>query len=267
MARGNVQLTAKARELVEKTGVDITTLPVDRVIRERDVAKLLENAPVQRQLVLNRDWARRVAVYGASKAGYAVVEAIRAMGGYEVVAFMDDTPGLIGGTAFGLPVWSGNELETLTARGIGAVATHIAVREFRLKMRDRALAAGLTMLNVIHPRAFVSPSVQMGVGNLIKAGAVVDTEVLLGDSCIIDNGVIVAHHNVIHDACHLAPGVAMGGECSLGERTLVGVGAKIASRIQIGRNVIVRPGSVVVNDVPDDVLVGGNPAKIAGNRR
>jgi sugar O-acyltransferase (sialic acid O-acetyltransferase NeuD family) len=258
------QLTAKARELVERTGVDISALPTDRVIRERDVLQLLER-PTARSI--HRDKARIVAVYGASKAGRALVEAIRAIGGYDVVAFMDDTPGLIGGTAFGLPVWSGNDLETLSSRGIGAVATHIAVREFRLKMRDRALAAGLTVLNVIHPRAFVSPSVQMGVGNLIKAGAIVDTEAQLGDCCIIDNGVIVAHHNVIQDACHLAPGVAMGGECSIGERTLVGVGSKIASRIQIGRNVMVRPGSVVVNDVPDDVLIGGNPAKITGRRR
>jgi sugar O-acyltransferase (sialic acid O-acetyltransferase NeuD family) len=269
IALRDLQLTVKARELVEKAGVDISMLPADRVVRERDVLELLAKQPVVplREPALHRDQARRVAVYGASLAGHTVVDAIRAMGGYEVVAFMDDTPGLIGGSVFGLPVWSGNELETLTARGIGAVATHIAVREFRLTMRDRASAAGLTMLNVIHPRAFVSPSVQMGVGNLIKAGAIVDTEVQLGDCCIIDDGVIVSHHNVIHDACHLAPGVAMGGECSLGERTLVGIGSKIASRIRIGRNVIVRPGSVVVNDVPDDVLVGGNPAKVAGKRR
>lgn len=267
-AEKGLQLTAKARELIEKTGVDISGLPADRVIRECDVVELLRvDHPRQEASSLRRDSARIVAVYGASKAGCAVVEAIRAMGGYEVAAFLDDTPGLIGSAVFGLPVWSGGELEKLVSRGIGAMATHIGVREFRIKMRDRALAAGLTLLNVIHPRAYVSPSVQMGVGNLIKAGAIVDTEVQLGDCCIIDNGAIVAHHNTIRDACHLAPGVAMGGECGLGERTLVGVGSQIASRTQIGRNVIVRPGSVVVNDVPDDVLIGGNPAKIVGKRR
>jgi len=259
----DVQLTVKARELAERTGVDISALPTGRVIRERDVLKLLEKKAPS----LHRDPARVVAVYGASKAGVTLAETIRAMGGYEVAAFIDDTPGLIGRAVCGLPIWSGDELEKLTSRGIGALATHIAVREFRLKMRDRASAAGLTMLNVIHPRAFVSPSAQMGVGNVIKAGAIVDTEVQLGDCCIIDNGAIVAHHNLIRDACHLAPGVAMGGECSIGERTLVGVGSKIASHIQIGRNVIVRPGSVVVNDVPDEVLIGGNPAKILGSRR
>ncbi len=258
-----LQLTAKARELVERTGVDISVLPTDRVIRERDVLELLEKKTPS----LHRDPARVVVVYGASEGGITLVEAIRAMGGYEVVAFIDDTPGLIGGVVFGLPIWSGDELEELTSRGVGALASHISVREFRLKIRDRALTAGLTMINVIHPRAFVSPSVQMGVGNVIKAGAIIDTAVRVGDCCIIDNGVIVPHHNLIHDGCHLAPGVTMGGGCSIGEKTLVGVGSMISPRIKIGRNVIVRPGSVVVNDVPDEVLIGGNPAKIVGKRR
>jgi sugar O-acyltransferase (sialic acid O-acetyltransferase NeuD family) len=262
----NVQLTAKAREIVERTGVDVSGLPADRVIRERDVLDILEKqVPARNEL--SRDPKRVVVVYGASMGGTTLVEAIRAMGGYEVVAFLDDTAGLIGGTVFGLPVWSGQELETLGARGIGALASHIAVREFRLKLRDRAAAAGLTILNIIHPTAFVSPSVQMGVGNLIKAGAVVDTEVRLGDCCIVDNGVIVPHHNVLHDACHLAPGVSMGGGCSVGALTLLGVGSVVSPRTQIGRNVIARPGSVVVNDIPDDVVIGGNPAKVLGRRR
>ena len=257
------QLTSRARELAEKHGVDLSALPADRVIRERDILAILG----EKNHMLHRDPSRIAAVYGASKAGAAVVEAIRAMGGYAVRAFLDDTPRLIGTTFFGLPVWSGDELEQLPGYGIGAVATHIGVRAFRLKIRDRAVAAGVALLNVIHPRAFVSPSVEMGAGNLIKAGAIVDTEARLGDCCIIDNGAIVAHHNVIGDACHLAPGVALGGECVIGEQTLLGVGSKVASRIQIGRHVIARPGSVIVNDVPDDVLIGGNPAKIAGQRR
>jgi sugar O-acyltransferase (sialic acid O-acetyltransferase NeuD family) len=260
----NVQLTAKARALVEKTGADISALPAGRVIRERDVLELLGRQQAPR---LHRDPSRMVVVYGASQGGIAAVEAIRAMGGYEVAAFLDDTPNLAGGSVFGLPVWSGQELEKLAGLGVGAVASHIAERAFRLQMRDRVLAAGLVMLNVIHPRAYVSPSVRMGVGNVIKAGAIVDAEVQLGDCCIIDNGAVAPHHNVIHDACHLAPGVVLGGGCSIGERTLVGIGSKIASRIQIGRDVIVLPGSVVVRDVPDGVLVGGNPAKVVGNRR
>lgn len=35
--------------------------------------------------------------------------------------------------------------------------------------------------------------------------------------------------------------------------------------VKIGSNVIVAANSVVVHDVPDGVVVGGNPAKIIGD--
>jgi sugar O-acyltransferase (sialic acid O-acetyltransferase NeuD family) len=257
-------MTAKARALAQELGVDISALPTDRVIREADVRRLAAGHSISRR---GRDASRIVAVYGASQGGIAVVDALRLMGGYEVVAFLDDTPGRAGQTLIGLPIWSGGELEELAQRGIGSVASHIAVREFRVKLRDRAIAAGLTLPNVVHPKAFLSPSVQLGCGNVIKAGAIVDTDSMIGDCCIIDNGVLVPHHNVIDDGVHLAPGAVMGGGCTVGELTLIGIGSVVSSRIQIGRNVIVRPGSVVVNDIPDHVLVGGDPAKVVGKRR
>jgi sugar O-acyltransferase (sialic acid O-acetyltransferase NeuD family) len=260
---GQRSMTARARALAEKLGVDVLSLPTDRIIREHDVQRLAAGAGDSHR---GRDLSRIVAVYGASEGGVAVAETLRHMGGYEVAAFLDDTPGRAGQTLMGLPIWSGDELEKLRERRIGSVASHIAVREFRLRLRNRAISLGLTLPNVIHPKAFLAPSVQLGCGNVIKAGAIVETESMIGDCCIIDNGVIVPHHNVIADAVHLAPGVAMGGGCTVGELTLVGVGAAISSRIRIGRNVIVRPGSVVVNDVPDDALVGGNPARVIGQR-
>lgn len=257
------RMTAKARALAERLSIDVLSFPNDRIIREHDVQRMASGSPVSHR---GRDVSRIVAVYGASQGGVAVAEALRFMGGYEVAGFLDDTPGRAGQTFMGVPIWSGDELEKLRERGIGSVASHIAVREFRIRLRNRATAAGLTLPNVIHPKAFLSPSVQLGCGNVIKAGAIVDTESMVGDCCIIDNGVIVPHHNVISDAAHLAPGVVMGGGCTIGELTLVGVGTAISSRIKIGRNVIVKPGSVVVTDVADDTLVGGNPAKVVGQR-
>jgi sugar O-acyltransferase (sialic acid O-acetyltransferase NeuD family) len=209
----------------------------------------------------------KIAVYGASDGGEALVEAIRAMGVHDVVLFLDDTPELAGGSRIGLPIMSGDALSGIQRQGIAAVATHVIDRDFRLALRDRARAAGLAFVNVIHPRAVVAPTAEMGVGNVIKAGAVVDTACRLGDCCIVDNGAVLAHHCVLEDACHLAPGVSMGGGCLVGQRTLVGVGAVVSSRVRIGRNVIVSAGAAVVADVADAVVVGGNPARVIGERR
>lgn len=42
----------------------------------------------------------------------------------------------------------------------------------------------------------------------------------------------------------------------------MGVNVVIIGPVSIGNNVIVGAGSVVVKDIPSDVIVAGNPAKI-----
>jgi acetyltransferase EpsM len=262
---GGPQLTRRAAALAEELQVDLAALPTDRLVREDDVRALA--APAGGGADPGGDPLRRVAVYGASEGGVSAAEAVVSMGGYEVVAFLDDTPGLAGGELGGLPVWPGSDLAELRRRDVGAVATHIADRDFRVELRDRSAASGVALLTVVHAAAYVSPSARLGAGTLVKAGAVVDTGARVGDLCIIDNGATVAHDCVIADACHLAPGVVMGGGCRIGERTLLGVGTSVSSRVAIGAGVIAAPGAVIVRDVPDGVIVEGSPARVTGRRR
>lgn len=52
------------------------------------------------------------------------------------------------------------------------------------------------------------------------------------------------------------------GELSIGNGCWIGNGAKIVRNVYIGNNVIIGAGSVVINDVPDNAVVVGVPAKI-----
>jgi UDP-perosamine 4-acetyltransferase len=257
-----VRLTARARRLLERYGVDPALLPRDRIVRERDIELLAQSAPPVPAETAQQ--VRRVAVVGASQGGQVLYEYLRQLPEFDVLGFVEDAPGLVGTQVRGLPVWSGADLKALRGHGVEGLTTHIGHKDRRLALLQRARAAGLPMINLIHPHSYVSPSVIMGEGNLIKAGAVVDSEVHIGDCCIIDNGVILPHHNRIGDGCHLAPGVSFGGDCEVGDRTVIGIGAAISPRLRIGSNVIVGPGAVVVRDVPDNVVVEGRPARIVG---
>lgn len=70
------------------------------------------------------------------------------------------------------------------------------------------------------------------------------------------------------DNCTLYPGVLIGhkvpGEPApvIGNNVFIGSGAKIIGNIHIGNNVTIAPNAVVVKDVPDNVTIGGVPAKI-----
>lgn len=48
----------------------------------------------------------------------------------------------------------------------------------------------------------------------------------------------------------------------LKDNVWIGHGAKVGKGVTIGENSVVAAGAVVVKDVPDNVVVGGNPAKI-----
>lgn len=53
--------------------------------------------------------------------------------------------------------------------------------------------------------------------------------------------------------------VTIGDNCWIGGRSVINPGVKI------GNNVVVASGAVVTKDVPDNVVVGGNPARIIKN--
>jgi len=58
------------------------------------------------------------------------------------------------------------------------------------------------------------------------------------------------------------PTCNISGEVQIGEATFWGTGAKIINGIRVGNNVSVGAGSVIIDNVIDDVTVAGVPAKI-----
>ena len=55
------------------------------------------------------------------------------------------------------------------------------------------------------------------------------------------------------------------GKLKIGNNTFVGARAIIMPGVHIGNNCIVAAGSVVTKSVPDNSIIGGNPAKIIGD--
>ncbi|WP_455667194.1 serine O-acetyltransferase [Phocaeicola sp.] len=50
----------------------------------------------------------------------------------------------------------------------------------------------------------------------------------------------------------------------IGDNCYIGTGTTILGPVNIGNNVVIGAGSVVINDIPDNVIVAGVPAKIIG---
>ena len=55
------------------------------------------------------------------------------------------------------------------------------------------------------------------------------------------------------------------GKITIGNNTYIGETAMIMPGVKIGNNCMVAAGSVVAKSIPDNTVVGGNPAKIIGD--
>lgn len=61
---------------------------------------------------------------------------------------------------------------------------------------------------------------------------------------------------------HLSPMFDVFGKVTIGNNVYIGNNSLIMPGVIIGNNVLIAAGSVVTHSVPDNVVIGGNPAKI-----
>ena len=48
----------------------------------------------------------------------------------------------------------------------------------------------------------------------------------------------------------------------LGNRAVMFPGSKVVGNVHVGNNVVIAANSVVINDIPDNCIAVGNPAKV-----
>lgn len=84
----------------------------------------------------------------------------------------------------------------------------------------------------------------------------------IGDDCMFGPGVHVYTATHPLDAEERISGVEFGKPVTLGDRVWVGGRAIINPGVTIGDNVVIGSGAVVTKNIPSNVVVGGNPARI-----
>ncbi|MDY1036741.1 maltose O-acetyltransferase [Enterobacteriaceae bacterium RIT714] len=120
--------------------------------------------------------------------------------------------------------------------------------------------------------AYIEPSFRCDYGYNIFLGkgfyANFDCVVLdvcpvhIGDNCMLAPGVHIYTATHPLDATERNSGAELGKPVTIGHNVWIGGRAVINPGVTIGDNVVVASGAVVTKDVPANVVVGGNPAKI-----
>lgn len=84
----------------------------------------------------------------------------------------------------------------------------------------------------------------------------------IGVNCFMAPGVHIYTATHPLDPIERASGVEFGKPVTIGDNVWLGGRATINPGVTIGDNVVVASGAVVTKDVPNNVVVGGNPARI-----
>lgn len=206
------------------------------------------------------------AIWGA--AGHALVLAdVLDFSGHSVIALFDNNPNALSCLP-GVKLYIGESgffdwLSLIPNRHEinAAIAIGGARGKDRQHIANTLIDAGLNLPSIIHPRATVAKSAEIGKGCHILANAVVAPSVSMGNVCIINNLANVDHECKLGHGVHIAPGAVLCGCVHVGDNVMIGAGACVLPNVSIGANTIIGAGAVVTRNIPPGSVVIGNPAR------
>lgn len=122
----------------------------------------------------------------------------------------------------------------------------------------------------IEPGAIIREQVEIGDSAVIMMGAIINIGAVVGRGTMIDMGAILGGRATVGANCHIGAGAVLAGVIEpasakpviVEDGVLVGANAVIIEGVHVGRGAVVAAGAVVIEDVPEDTVVAGCPARV-----
>lgn len=122
----------------------------------------------------------------------------------------------------------------------------------------------------IEPGAVIREKVEIGEGAVIMMGAVINIGAVIGPGTMIDMGAVLGGRATVGANCHIGAGAVLAGVVEpasaapviVEDGVLVGANAVVIEGVHVGKNAVVAAGAVVIEDVPENTVVAGCPARV-----
>lgn len=122
----------------------------------------------------------------------------------------------------------------------------------------------------IEPGAFIRDKVTIGDRAVVMMGAVINIGAEIGEESMIDMNVVLGGRAKVGKRCHIGAGAVLAGVIEppsadpvvVEDNVVIGANAVVLEGVRIGKGSVVAAGAVVTENVPENVVVAGTPARI-----
>lgn len=212
---------------------------------------------------------KNLVIFGGGLHANVCIDIFEKSGEYSIVGIID-SKAEIGTTLHGYPVIGRQEniVELIASHNIAAGFITVGDNYNRKLLRDIiiSLVPDFEFVNAIHPSVIIGRNVKLGVGIALLAKVAVGSSAEIEDFCILNTGAQLDHNCFMGEFSHLSGGSITGGKVRIGKFSAITLGVVIIDRVSIGENTVVGSGSVVMHDLPDNVLAYGTPARVIRSR-
>lgn len=122
----------------------------------------------------------------------------------------------------------------------------------------------------IEPGAIIREKVEIGKNAVIMMGAIINIGAVVGEGTMIDMGAVLGGRAIVGKHCHIGAGTVLAGVVEpasakpvvVEDDVMMGANAVVIEGVHVGRGAVVAAGAVVIDDVPDNAVVAGCPARV-----
>jgi sugar O-acyltransferase (sialic acid O-acetyltransferase NeuD family) len=205
---------------------------------------------------------KRILLFGGGNQVHYTIDIIEKENKYEIIGIIDSVHP-IGTERYGYRVIGrqDNLIPIINQFRIDAGLITIGDNWSRFKVYNSIIeqVPSFQFINAIHPSVIIGKNVEIGFGVVMMAGVIVNPLAKIGNFTFFATGCQIEHDCIIQDYASVSAGSVMGGYVTIGKFSAITLGVTILDRLNIGENSVIGSGSLVLKDVPDNVLAYGNP--------
>lgn len=204
---------------------------------------------------------KRLLLIGGGGHCRSVIDVIRLSGEFEVVGILDQQDKL-GEFVDGIEIiGSDDDLSKKLDLVDECLVTvgQLDSGSLRQSLYEKVISLGGSMATVISPRAYVSPSAQVGKGTVVMHDSLINANANVGINCIINTKSLVEHDAKIDSHVHLATNSTINGHAHIEDSCFIGSCSVVFQECVVGKGSVVGGGQVVRRDLlqhskPKDII-------------